>query len=131
MKENSFLLPDNVHNQYQPESFFGTTEHSRIWFISNTIGIVSSLIVIGIFIYSWIAITIMYQNNSLSNFSLIFLSILIFLSLWSMLKVMFTNPGAVESKAEPLTTEELFIKCKICNSYKPNHAYHGDLFLRP
>jgi hypothetical protein len=128
MKESSFLLPTNAHNHYQPESLFGTTEHSRIWFISNTIGIASSSIVISMFIYSWVAIVIMYLHSALTKVSLIFLSSLLFLSLWSMLKVMFTNPGAVESKAEPLSSNDLFIKCKICNSYKPPNANHGDAY---
>ena len=45
--------------------------------------------------------------------------------MWSYLKVMLTNPGAVPSKAEPLLLYDLYVKCKLCNAYKPPNAHHG------
>lgn len=114
---------------------FGTHEGHRIWCNSNdSTGVIFATIVWICMLYALVTLIYVYSVGELdlTNFAIIL--ILIFLSLWSHLKTMLSDPGAVPSNAHPaakdLASGVTISMCGRCDGYKPPMSHHDRISNR-
>lgn len=133
-EHNSLLYPDDNYNPNveisTTRACCSTTENSICWFNSKdrTGLICSNIVILGMIYTIFVVIYGIYKSNiGLENGSAIL--VLCFLSLWSHLKTMLSDPGAVPKYAHPISLDisdptATITICGRCDGYKPPGAHH-------
>lgn len=103
---------------------------SKIWFIQSEVGVILSLFVWTVLLFSEFTIKFIAQHDYINSVHSYIVSILIVLALWCHLKTMISDPGAVPTDAMPIPSdfERSRIRCGKCQCYKPPLAHHGNIF---
>ena len=126
-KEEEYYYDDT--NEYSNTCTFGTSEHDGIWLNKNDgPGIVMSIIVWILIIYSGLTITLLAQTKHLSHIIGYFYDTICTLALACHAKTMFSDPGGVPECAVPVDSaarrHETHTMCRACRSYKPPGSHH-------
>uniref|UniRef100_A0A7S2D268 Palmitoyltransferase n=1 Tax=Florenciella parvula TaxID=236787 RepID=A0A7S2D268_9STRA len=108
---------------------FGTAEDDLHWLnVKDTPGFVMASIAWLLVFYCDFVVTYMCLYYSWSYALIIVYNVLVVLSLWSHLKTMLTDPGAVPRAARPLASaRDAGIPetiCGRCDAYKPPRSHH-------
>ena len=116
-------------NEYSNTCTFGTSEHDGIWLNKNDgPGIVMSIIVWILIVYSGVTITLLAQTKHLSHIIGYFYDTICTLALACHAKTMFSDPGGVPECAVPIDSaarrHETHTMCRACRSYKPPGSHH-------
>jgi len=113
----------------------GTHEGHRIWCNStDSTGVIFATIVWAAMLYALVTVVYVYVMGEfdLPNFAVIL--VLIFLAMWSHLKTMMSDPGAVPSNAHPtrkeLSSGATISMCGRCDGYKPYMSHHDRISNR-
>mmetsp|Transcript_18763 Transcript_18763/g.30651 ORF Transcript_18763/g.30651 Transcript_18763/m.30651 type:complete len:412 (+) Transcript_18763:25-1260(+) len=116
-------------NDFSWDCSFGTEEGDGIWLNKNDPpGVMMSIIVWILIIYSGITVAFLAESNHLSHILAYFYCTICVLALASHAKTTFTDPGAVPSCAVPIDSaarqNETHVMCRSCKSYKPPNSHH-------
>jgi hypothetical protein len=113
----------------------GTHEGHRLWCNSaDSTGLFFATVVWISMLYALATVAVVYATGQfdLTNFSVIVT--LIFLALWSHLKTMMSDPGAVPSNAHPtakdMSSGMTISMCGRCDGYKPPMSHHDRISNR-
>lgn len=112
---------------------FGTQEGDIVWFnYTDATGLICSILVWAAFLYAWGSSFFFYEYGVFNLAEEIILNILFFLSAWSHIRVVFSDPGAVKKSAQPCSRDQglPYVMCGRCNSFKPPKTHHGKIFLQ-
>jgi palmitoyltransferase ZDHHC3/7/25 len=107
----------------------GTEEGSTLWWSSGDyFGLICAPIVLMVFVAAGIIVTVFYNEDYFSFAEAAVLFVLLVLAVWSHLKVMFSNPGAVPKLAKPISRDrsQPHVMCGRCDAYKPPMSHHGE-----
>lgn len=106
-----------------------TSEDTLLWCNrTDALGLVCAPFVLCIFIFATLAVYLFYQQNYLSSRETLILGVLLIMSVWCHIKVMFSDPGAVPKMAKPIPRDQHLphVMCGRCDSYKPPLSHHGN-----
>ena len=109
----------------------GTTEESSIWYSHpDSLSGFCVLFVLMVMCYIGFVISSLYEENYVGEPEVIALTVLSILSVWSYVKVMFTDPGSVPKLAKPLPSSRRlpYTICGRCEAYKPPGSHHGNFY---
>ena len=106
----------------------GTQDDSVIWFnTTDCTGLAFSTFVLVSAFFAASVIAVIYAEGTMNTPSCVLIYILLFMAIWSHLRTMMGDPGAVPPNAHPLleNIETSQIVCGRCECYKPPMSHHG------
>jgi len=114
---------------------FGTHEGHRIWCNStDSTGCIFATIVWVTILYALSVLIVVYVEGTLDTPTFACLVFLIFMALWSHLRTMLGDPGAVPCNAHPTAKDSSsgssISMCGRCDGYKPPMSHHDRISNR-
>ena len=114
------------------KKLFVTDDESRIWLnTTECTGICFALCVWLTTLFAAAVTILVVIEGEMAVYNGAIILTLVVLALWSHLRTMMADPGAVPANAHPLVhdIEISQIVCGRCECYKPLHSHHGELSL--
>jgi len=105
----------------------GTKENSYVWCgSSDNTGLILVAIVWIMFLFTLYVVIELLINSNLGNVNGTVILTLILFALWSHLKTMLTDPGAIPSNAHPVAADKstAIAMCGRCDGYKADKSHH-------
>lgn len=121
-----------VDDQYESRSFstrklFGTEPDSLIWLnTTDGTGLGFASFVVCAMLYSFSVTLYIVLQGEMAVYNASIILVLVSLAIWSHMRTMMGDPGAVPPNAHPLHSETSQIVCGRCECYKPPHSHHGE-----
>jgi hypothetical protein len=112
--------------------WFGTQDDAVFWLnTTDSAGLGFSSFVLCSIAYAGAVTILVVIEGDMAVYNATIILFLVFMSLWSQLRTMMSDPGAVPPNAHPLLrdNEDGQIVCGRCECYKPPSSHHGKIFI--
>lgn len=122
MLESDSMISDS------PKKWFGTQNDSVFWLnTSDTAGLGFASFVWFMILYAASVTILVVIEGDMAVYNGAVILFLVVMALWSHIRTMMADPGAVPSNAHPLAqdAETGQIVCGRCECYKPPYSHHG------
>lgn len=101
---------------------------------NNILGIICSCVFIFFTLYSIVITSLLVKSNDWSSLNGIIVCVLFFMTLWSHMTTMLSDPGVIPYAVRPLSVTLAsglpITMCTKCNTFKPNLAHHDSVSNR-